>query len=289
MKLGIKYRPEVVKGALFRLFGILHLLFASWGVYLVVFALRAVMRSGHLYQFDPKIAYYSEAFIFRTTVNVILLAVEVVAALYLLRLSRTGLRLNNIFCLSLLVYESFGTFFGFGEGVGISLAASAGTGNMGIAPQFLTGYPVIAFVALNLAEQVGKPTSERTGQQKYSAGVVLISVWAFLLAALFTVGAAFFLPASERLLAIMMFSFGTVLALVGFGLLRRQEWARFTMVALAASLTWAGSSTAGYSSWEVPLSSAIFFLAIHVWMMWYLLLRWDVQTRHPVASGGGAG
>jgi len=301
MMLHIKYRPEMLKAALFRLFGVLHLLLSGAGFYYIVVAVRALMRHGRLFEVDPEIPYYSEAFLFRTTVNVILLVIEVIAALYLLRLSRTGLRLNNVFCLSFLVYESFGMSFGFGEGVSMSLGASAGTGGMGTALQLVTGYPVIAYVALNLAGRVGKPTSQLTGPRRYPAGIVLISLWAFFLAVLLILGAAIvgrYDTLGEPFVWVqaLMFSFGTLLVLAGFGVLRRQEWARFTMVALAAFLTWQGSSTAGWSSWKVPLVSAVFFLTIHSWMMWYLLRRWDAEVfpaqardSNATASSGGGG
>jgi len=210
-------------------------------------------------------------------VNLVLLSIQMLAALRLLRLKESGVRLTNVFCVALYIYEPFGTFFGFGEGIGMSLGATAGTGNMGTAPQFLTGYPILAFIALNLAAGSRRDVASQPIERKLRPGVVVIAVWALFLGIVFAAGSLAMAPnEGARILGAQMFMLflGGTLVLIGIGLLFKREWARFAMIPFAAYLTGFGSSTAGYSSNILPAIHSLLFLTFHSWMIWYLFRRW---------------
>jgi len=94
--------------------------------------------------------------------NLCFLGSLVLGGLLLLRTDRRGLRVCNFLFVAEVLYWIGTPLIGFyltmslttrrwAAGVSSSVAGATGIGNMGLAPQILTGYPIIALVLLNLA------------------------------------------------------------------------------------------------------------------------------------------
>ncbi len=136
-----------------RLFGILHLLYGGLGLYLLFHGVFLSLSLGSLHRVPPTYAPYRlEAYILRTSINLIFLIILVIAGLLLLRARRQGVRLSNVLFIAMIVYVLDPFYLGlFGEAFRSSMAATAGTGGVGITLQIVTGYPLICLIALNLA------------------------------------------------------------------------------------------------------------------------------------------
>ena len=79
--------------------------------------------------------FFRIAFSTMTAVNGVLLLSFLVAAFQLLWLKKTGIAVHSITAASLIAYHFLiGTLWLAGRGVGISIGAATGVGNMGIAP-----------------------------------------------------------------------------------------------------------------------------------------------------------
>lgn len=135
---------------------IVNVLLATFGLYF----LATTVLCEYALPPDPRgPAYYPQAFYGRTIINLVFLIALLVGGTFLWRLERRGLSICNIvfggeiiyFCLDI----AFGFFSMFAGGkvrlLGLSMGAAAGTGDMGISAQILTGYPIIALVGLNIA------------------------------------------------------------------------------------------------------------------------------------------
>ena len=141
---------------LVRSFGVLHLVYGAVGI---VFLLQGFLGISRV-QFD-KYPYEREFYDFDVTVEVLLVFALIVAGALLVRLSRRGVILSNyIFAteIALFVAESLLSveFMMHGSNAaafGMSIGAVGGIGHMGTAAQFITGYPVIALVGLNIARR----------------------------------------------------------------------------------------------------------------------------------------
>ncbi|HEV2245538.1 MAG TPA: hypothetical protein VGW37_02695 [Terriglobia bacterium] len=131
-------------------------IFVLGGLYLLVDAIERNYEFGRLAPPEP---YYAQVFYARSLLNLGFLVGLAVASVGIWRLMPSGRRLCNavlvggvLYVVSMSVFEVTTAFCGGTlELLGRALAASGGTGNMGIAPQVVTGYPVIALVILNLA------------------------------------------------------------------------------------------------------------------------------------------
>ena len=141
---------------LLRSFGVLHIVFGLAGFALAIELLRrysaAPIRPDDL-RFEPA-AYYT-----CTALNLIFVSVLVFAGILLLRADLRGVRLSNWLFATEIAYwlltSTLGLFLTMSHRptlsvLGLSMGAVGGIGNMGISPQILTGYPIIALVALNL-------------------------------------------------------------------------------------------------------------------------------------------
>ena len=100
--------------------------------------------------------YFLPAFWTMTAINVCFLAVLAFASICLLRLSTLGVSVcNAVFAGEILYF----IFLGFlwrpiiSESLSMSIAGATGVGNMGLGPQLLCGYPIIALCGLNLARR----------------------------------------------------------------------------------------------------------------------------------------
>jgi len=139
-----------------RAFAIVNVLLAMYGLYLLVYT---VLRHYGLPPYHRAPAYYHQAFCGKSIVNLLFLIALVAGSRFLWRVGRRGLLGCNIVFTGEILYflgtGAFELFSGFAGGeialIGLSMAAAGGTGDMGIGPQLLTGYPIIALIVLNIA------------------------------------------------------------------------------------------------------------------------------------------
>jgi hypothetical protein len=140
---------------LVRSFGIANWFYGLAGSYFWVDGLR---RANH---FGPN-PYEAKAYYFYVAVNGAFLLALFLTGYWLILIRRRGVLLSNyvfsmeilFFVLSSLVSLQLAMSSNPRKvSVGMSLGAVAGIGNMGTALQFLTAYPLIALVALNLARR----------------------------------------------------------------------------------------------------------------------------------------
>jgi len=153
-------------GLTLKLFGVGNLVVALWGGWFAYITVRNYLRiTSSRPGLDPP--NFAAVFFTLTCVNVTLLAVVFCAGVFLLRRRTIGVVLCNIafsleigFFIAQVVLEMT-----LPSAISDSLAAAGGVGNMGIAPQILTGYPVVGLVALNLARRCLKSeTVESTAE-----------------------------------------------------------------------------------------------------------------------------
>jgi len=140
---------------LIRSFGIANWFYGLTGAYFLIDGLRKVHHFGH-YPYEEK-AYY-----LYVSVNALFLFAVFLTGYWLILIRRRGAVLSNyvfsleilFFVLSSLVALELATSGNAAAvSVGMSLGAVGGIGNMGTNLQFLTGYPLIALIAVNLARR----------------------------------------------------------------------------------------------------------------------------------------
>ena len=140
---------------LIRSFGIANWFYGLTGAYLLV---DGLWRVNH---FGPN-PYEAKAYYLYVAINALFLSAIFLAGYWLIQIRRRGTVFSNyVFSLEIAfwvlceVVELTLMMSGnaTAASVGKSLGAVEGIGNMGTALQFLTGYPLIALVALNLARR----------------------------------------------------------------------------------------------------------------------------------------
>lgn len=143
--------------ATIRLFGVASILLAGVGLYTLAGTLVLSLRRPWVNALTPR--YTMAAYSAMTAINVGCLILLLVVGVSLIRLRRRGLAIANwLFSLELVYFFLVGmlgvSLLGAGGGlhvIGGSLAAASGSGNVGIMPQIVTGFPVAALVLLNVA------------------------------------------------------------------------------------------------------------------------------------------
>jgi fatty acid desaturase len=140
--------PSVV----FRAFGLANLVLAALGGFFLIFT---VFPGGIAKADAAEQPYFVPFFWAMTAVNVCFLAALVVSGIRLLQLKIIGVVICNLLFVAEIVYFFF--FIGllwssaFSERVSMSAAGATGVGNMALAPQLISAYPVLGLVCLNLA------------------------------------------------------------------------------------------------------------------------------------------
>jgi len=140
-----------------RAFGVVSLLMAAFGLALCS---ETALHFRGLNRWNPSEPYLALVFWVMTGINFVFLLALAAGGLLLLKLDRKGLRLcNTLFAAEILYW--LGAAIGglylalrgheWAAGLWRSFAGASGIGNMGIAPQILTFFPVIGLVVLNLA------------------------------------------------------------------------------------------------------------------------------------------
>ncbi len=152
MKTDKKLWPAVI----IRIFAALNFLMGLVGLAALLTSVRTRLT------FDPwpqNPLYLAQAYYIRSGINVVFVALTVLGGVYLWRLSRRGWTVCKVLFIGQIAYFFIGwfdflLFWPMGDRaslVSMAFGASAGTGNMGIVFQTITGYPVIALIALKLA------------------------------------------------------------------------------------------------------------------------------------------
>jgi hypothetical protein len=140
---------------LIRSFGIANWFYGLTGSYFLV---DGLWRVNH---FGPN-PYEAEAYYLYVAINALFLSAIFLAGYWLIQIRRRGAVFSNyVFSMEILFWVLSTvvslTFDMSGNAtavaVGMSLGATAGIGNMGTNLQLLTGYPLIALIALNLARR----------------------------------------------------------------------------------------------------------------------------------------
>lgn len=139
---------------LVRSFGIANWFYGLTGAYFLV----AGLRFNH-FGLNP---YEAKAYYFYVSINALFLFAVLLTGYWLILIRRRGVVLSNyVFSMEILFFvlsSCVPLYFAMSSNpravfVGMSLGAMAGIGNMGTNLQFLTGYPLIALIALNLARR----------------------------------------------------------------------------------------------------------------------------------------
>ncbi len=128
--------------------------FSIWGCYFLVIAVVRVLR--YLPAYRPEVAFFRPVFFFMTALNVIFLAVAIIASIGLLKLKRRAVGGYTALVVAMFLYNfCLGSMWLLPAPYGISIGAASGVGNMGIAPLELYPipflYPFVSTVLINLS------------------------------------------------------------------------------------------------------------------------------------------
>jgi len=94
--------------------------------------------------------------------NFILLALLILGGIRLLQLKTQGVVVcNAVFVAEIVYFVALGFLWSaVPPSLSMSVAAATGVGSMGLSPQLICGYPLVALVCLNLARQRLDATSQ---------------------------------------------------------------------------------------------------------------------------------
>jgi uncharacterized membrane protein YozB (DUF420 family) len=142
--------PTWAKIAL-RTVGALNVALAVLGAYGMFWGMHAVL--GRVPSHPADAPYVGVAFAIMTAINITFLMLFLIAAFQLLRLKRSGIVVHSVTSVSLIAYTFLiGTLWLEGQGIGRSVAAATGVGNMGVAPfEFLFVAPYVFPIASTIA------------------------------------------------------------------------------------------------------------------------------------------
>lgn len=135
----------------------LNVFLCATGLLLLTFGVERFLKVGSV---EPDKPYLHQVFYIYSSVDFLCLVFGLVAAFLLWKLERRGLLLCNLLfgfellswivgaTITLVLVSSSSREF---KQIGLSLAGASGIGDIGLAPQFVIAYPVLALIALNLA------------------------------------------------------------------------------------------------------------------------------------------
>jgi hypothetical protein len=152
--------PPWAKAAL-RIVGVLNAALAVRGVYWLGLSVYGFLLR---YPTDSEYPYFGIAFVVMTVLNITFLAFFLVIAFQLLKLKPSAVALHSIASVSLVVYGLLnGGLWLAGRGIGASIGAATGVGNMGIAPLVLLFvvpylYPISSTIVLQVTRMKMKAT-----------------------------------------------------------------------------------------------------------------------------------
>ena len=135
-------------------FGVLHVVFAVFGLYLLLGLAGFYVSSPDVIKTRAtELPFRTEAYLLRTGINLAFLGAAAIAGFHLLRTRLSGIAISNVLYAAMLAYFLFPIWDLFGPAFSRAMGATAGTGDVGITPQLITGYPVLALILLNLASR----------------------------------------------------------------------------------------------------------------------------------------
>jgi hypothetical protein len=113
--------------------------------------------------------YVPQTYLIMPDINLLCLLALLGSVVPLFRLRRAGLWICNILFSFEIIYFFCNSALSLALAMagseaklaGMRMAAAGGIGDMGISPQLLTGYPVIAFIVLNIAYRKLLPADDR--------------------------------------------------------------------------------------------------------------------------------
>jgi len=154
------WNARVIRG-----FAVLNVGLCSFGLWAMLYGFTDVGTVN-----TPGQPYLLQMFYLFTTVDFICLLFGLVSAVPLWRLRRSGLLLCNLLFGFELLFLTIGAALPASfidssnqvlRGVSSSIAGASGIGDIGLAPQYVTAYPVIALIALNVAYRKLHATERR--------------------------------------------------------------------------------------------------------------------------------
>jgi len=136
----------------FRGFGIANLIFASVGLLFLAESAFAIRQ--RLVGNMPDQPYFLLVFWTMTTVNIVLLTFLIFGGIRLLQLRTLGVVVcNAVFAGEIAYFIAVSILWFPANHLSMSIAAATGIGSMGLSPQLICGYPVVALIFLNLARR----------------------------------------------------------------------------------------------------------------------------------------
>jgi hypothetical protein len=138
----------------FRGFGIANFLFACLGLLFLASTVSEVRERalGNTSEYP----YFLLAFWTMTTVNLLFLTLLVFAGIRLLQVKSLGVAVCDVvFAAEMAYFMTLGILWGAVSlpSVSSSIAAATGLGSVGVSPQVICGYPLLALIFLNLARR----------------------------------------------------------------------------------------------------------------------------------------
>jgi hypothetical protein len=137
----VTYRAFATGNVLVVLVGLLFLVPTAWSVGFG--AVENVPTNSHFASW-----FWAMAFI-----NLCFLALLVVGGVHLFRLWPSGVTMCNVVFVGEIIYFLTIGFFWSALPVTSGVASATGVGNMGLSPQLISGYPLVALICLNLARR----------------------------------------------------------------------------------------------------------------------------------------
>ena len=137
----LTYRAFALGNFLVVVIGLLFLLPTAWSV-----------RFGAV-ENVPTNSHFASWFWAMVFINLCFLAMLAVAGIHLFRLRSSGVTMSNAVFAGEIVYFVVTGFLWFAlpRPISMGVAAATGVGNMGLSPQVISGYPLVALICLNLA------------------------------------------------------------------------------------------------------------------------------------------
>lgn len=138
----------------FRGFGIANFVFASLGLLFLAISVFAIRERGA--GIGSQYPYFLLAFWTMTTVNLVLLTLFIFGGIRLIQLRTLGVGVcNAVFAAEIAYFMTLGILCRATSpsSVSLSIAAATGVGSMGLSPQLICGYPLVALIFLNLARR----------------------------------------------------------------------------------------------------------------------------------------
>jgi hypothetical protein len=134
----------------FRVFAVTNFLFAGVGLLFLASSILGV-GAGKIGNTSEH-PYFLWAFWTMVTTNFILLALLIHGGIRLLQLRTQGVVVcNGVLVTEIVYFIALGFLWGAPTSLSMSVAAATGVGSMGLSPQWMCGYPLVALVCLNLA------------------------------------------------------------------------------------------------------------------------------------------